>query len=330
MGIRKRPNNYLSAAKDLADSAWWRKSIVLANRLQISYWFVRFCQYLARTLPIKVIYVITSALAYVIYLAWPAMRKTVTANMRQVLGKDVDNRRLKSLVRAAYRNYFKYLAEFLRFPSMPAGDIEKLIDGRGWEHLDRALETGKGVIFVCFHFGNWDLAGAMLAVRGYPINVVAESFEPKKLNDLIQGCRIRCGVKIIPLETAARRVLNALRHNEILGLLIDRPHHEAGVPVQLFGSTCYVPAGAATLALKTGARVLPGYVVRKSDYSFDGTIAPAIEFEPSGDFDKDVQRFTQQMIDQLTEYVQQYPDQWFLFRKLWLSDEMAPNLAWAT
>lgn len=330
MGDRKRPSSYSSEAKELADSAWWRKSIAVANQLQISYYGIRFCQFLARTLPVRVSYAITVCLAYITYLMWPGMRKTVTENMRRVLGHDADERLVARMVRAAYRNYFKYMAEFLRFPSLSPEELERMIDGGGWENLDRALQAGKGVIFVCFHFGNWDLAGAMVAIRGYPINVVAESFRPKRLNDLIQSHRAKKGVKIIPLETAARRVLQALRHNEILALLVDRPTWDSGVAVQLFGATCRVPAGAATLALRTGAKVLPGYLVRKADNSFVGRIAPAIEFEPSGDFDRDVERFTQLMVDHLAGYVRQNPDQWFLFRNLWLSDERAPEMAWAT
>ncbi|MGQ9675159.1 MAG: lysophospholipid acyltransferase family protein [Chloroflexota bacterium] len=329
MDDKKRPSNYLSEARGLADSAWWREFIATANRLQISYWVVRFCQFLARTLPVRVSYAITVFLAYVTYFAWPAMRQTVTDNMHRVLGESADGQRLRRMVRSAYRNYFKYMAEFLRFPSLSSEDLEKLIDGQGWENLDRALEAGKGVVFVCFHFGNWDLAGAMVAIRGYPMNVVAESFEPKNLNDLIQGYRTKRGIKIIPLESAAKRVLQALRRNEILALLVDRPSFDSGVPVRLFGGTCYLPGGAATLAIRTGAKVLPGYLVRKPDNTFVGRIDPALEFEPTGDFEHDVQRYTQMMVDRLAEYVCRHPDQWFLFRRLWLPEER-PQVAWAT
>jgi KDO2-lipid IV(A) lauroyltransferase len=247
------------------------------------------------------------------------MRRTATENMRQVLGSDTDVRQLRKCVRSAYRNYFKYLAEFLMLPSISRQRLQQSIDHAGWENLDCALADGKGAIFVCFHIGNWDIAGSMIAVQGYPMNVVVDAFNPKRLNDVIQGYRIEKGVKIIPVEQAARKVLQVLRHNEILGLLVDLPAPD-GVPVQLFGATCRIPAGAATLALRTGAKVLPGYLIRKPDNSFEGRIGTPIDFQASGDMETDVQQFSQAIVDRLSCYVRDHPEQWFVARQLWVRD----------
>ncbi|MBI2952878.1 MAG: lysophospholipid acyltransferase family protein [Chloroflexi bacterium] len=307
----------------------WRQTIALANRLNLTYWIIVSLSFLAHVLPLRISYAITVALSYVIYICWPALRKCVMANMRQVLGDDADEATVRALTRSAYRNYFKYLVDFLRFPHLSKRELEGVIKSSGWEHLDKALESGKGVIFVGFHFGNWDLAGAMLALRGYPLNVVAESFQPAKLNDLIQRYRIEKGMKIIPLEIAARKVLRALRQNEILGLLIDRPEPASGVPVEFFDRTASVPGGAATLAVKTGAKIVLGYLVRLPDNTFSGLISPHLDFEPTGDFAQDVQLVTQKIMDIVEECIRQYPDQWYMFQHMWGDNQTATSSSFA-
>jgi KDO2-lipid IV(A) lauroyltransferase len=257
------------------------------------------------------------------------MRRTAKENMRQVLGADTDNRQLNKVVRSAYRNYFKYLAEFLMLPSLSRQRLQQLVDHAGWDNVDRALSEGKGAIFVCFHIGNWDIAASMIAIQGYPMNVVVDRFEPERLNKVIQGYRVEKGVKIIPVEQSARKVLQVLRHNEILGLLIDLPTAD-GVPVQLFGATCRIPAGAATLALRTGAKLVPGYLIRKPDNSFEGRIDTQIDYEACGDMEIDVQRLSQAVIDRLSCYVQEHPEQWFVARQLWNKETPSSETALAT
>ena len=296
---------------------WWRSAIDLANKLHLSYWLIRLCGFLAQVLPLKVSYGITTAVAYVVYYSWPALRKSVEQNMRQVLGPEASEKAVKRTTKGAFRNYFKYLVDFLRFPHLTADELERVIQSSGWENLDRALESGRGVIFIGFHFGSWDLAGAILAVRGYPLNVVAESFQPEKLNALIQRARTEKGMKIIPLENAARRVLRSLRQNEILGLLIDRPEPDGGVPVEFFGKIASVPAGAATLALKTGAKLVLGYMVRCPDNTFVGRITPHLDFEVTGDFSRDIQKATQEIMRVVEDCIRSHPDQWYMFRDMW-------------
>ncbi len=299
------------------DELLWRKIIAIANRFNVTYWTIKSMSFVAQMLPLRVSYGISIGLAYVIYACWPALRESVKENMRQVLGEGADEAIVGRMVRSNYRNYFKYLVDFLRFPYLTKAELERVIHATGWENLDRALESGKGVIFVGFHFGNWDLAGAMLALRGYPLNVVAESFEPAKLNDLIQRYRVEKGMKIIPLEIAARKVLRALRQNEILGLLIDRPEPESGVSVEFFNRVASVPAGAATLAAKTGAKLVLGYLVRLPDNTFSGLISPHLDVEITGDLAKDVQLITQKIMDLVEECIRQHPDQWYMFRNMW-------------
>ena len=284
----------------------------------IRYLLFRLCTFIWQRLPLKVGYTLACLLGDITYFAWPRGRRHTNENMRHVLGPQAQGRQVARMARQSLRNYMKYLVDFIRFPKLREEDIAQSIVFEGWSNFDKALEAGKGAIFIGMHIGNWDLAAAAICLRNYPLNVIAETFSPPKLNDLVQGPRMKWGMKVIPMERAARQVIQALRQNEIIALLIDRPSPDDGVPVRFFDALTRVPAGAATLALKTGARVVPGSLVRLSDTEFLGIIDRYVSFQPTGDLDDDVQALTQRIVESLENTIRQYPDQWYMFRRMWV------------
>ncbi len=286
----------------------------------MTYWLLLVVRKIAQWLPENVCY---SAAVLVSDFAWailPVQRENAIDNMAQVLGRDRDDRDVRQKAKASFRNYGLYMADFLRLPKLRIEELESRFQFTGWEHLDTALAAGKGVIFISAHVGNWDLGAALFARRGYRVSVVAETFHPKKLNDLVQGHRAQHGMRVIPLEASARKVLGALRKNEILGLLIDRPSPESGVLVKFFGGLTEVPGGAALLALKTGAKLISGIVVRNPDHTYSGFLTAHLEVEPTGDLPADVRLLTQRIMDSLEAFIRQYPEQWFIFRPMWPED----------
>ncbi len=294
----------------------WARFLRFSHRFNLSYWTIRAASLLARRLPPPVSYGVARSIGLAVYWTWRGQRDAITANMRRVLGPAASARQVRQTARRAYVNYFSYLVDFLRFPYIEPDRLQQSIATAGWEHLERALAAGRGAICVTLHLGAFDLAGWVVARRGYPVNAIVESFEPPKLNELIQSRRMLNGIGIIPLENPTRRIINALRRNEVLALLIDRPAPD-GVVVEFFGARTTIPAGPASLALKTGAALMPGFVVRRPDNTYYGQINPAIEFEPTGDRGRDIQALSQALMHALEGIVRQYPDQWYMFRPMW-------------
>jgi len=284
------------------------------------YWVLRIARRIAGLLPLRVAYTIAVVLSDLAWLLLPVQRKNAIDNMARVLGRDRNDPEVRRKARTSFRYYGMYMADFLRLPYLQGEELDARLEFTGYDDLDGALSEGKGVIFISLHMGNWDLASAVLARKGYPVNVVAETFQPKKLNDLVQGHRSWHGVKVIPLEKSARKVLGVLRKNEILGLLIDRPSPEAGVLVRFFGGLTEVPAGAALLALKTGASLLSGVVVRNPDHTYSGFVNSHFDVELTGDLSTDVKLLSQRIMDSLEAFIRQYPEQWFIFRPMWPED----------
>lgn len=286
------------------------------------YWTYRSMSFLSGKVPVRFAYWVGAIMGDFIYLTWKRHSANAVSNMRRVMGEHAEWQVVKETARDSFRNYAKTLVDFLRFPHLDPDDINRAIAAQhGWENLDKALSKGKGVIIITGHIGNWDLAAALLGSRGLPLHAVADSFEPKKMDDLINGTRERNGLKIIKMEAGSlKQIFTALKRNEIVMLLFDRPQPDEGVPVKFFGETAWLPAGPAAIALKTRASIMVGYCARRrGDKTFKGEFAPPIEYEHllTGDKERDIQIITQEIVSRMETIIRWYPDQWFMFREMW-------------
>jgi KDO2-lipid IV(A) lauroyltransferase len=290
----------------------------------VVYWAFRFVIVIGRPVPTRVGYFVAPIVADICYPFYRGVRRALYQNLSHVLGTD-DRRVLGRVARNSLRNFSKYVVDFIHFYTMSREDIRSRFIFDDFEPLNAAVAEGKGIIFVTLHFGNWDMGAAGLAAHGYPIDAIAETFELPRMNDLVQGHRRQLGINIIPMERLGPRVLRALRRGDILALLIDVPAPGASVVVDFFGTAAEVPAGPARLALRTGARVVPAVLAREPGR--DEMIRPILDFDlrfqPSGDEEQDVRRLTQEIMSSLERFVRRYPDQWFMFRPLWLAPQPA-------
>jgi KDO2-lipid IV(A) lauroyltransferase len=288
----------------------------------IKYWLFRSVSYLSGKVPLRFAYWVGAAVGDFTYFTWKRHSANAVSNMRRVMGDGASWQVVKETARDSFRNYAKTLVDFLRFPHLDMDDIDDAIRGQhGLDYLDQALSKGKGVIIVTGHFGNWDLAGALLGRRGFPLNAVADTFEPEKMDRLINGTRERNGMNIIKMEAGSlKKIFTALKKNEIVLLLFDRPQEGKGVAVRFFGETAWLPEGPAAIALKTGASVVIGYCARKpGDKTFYGAMEPPIQYEHllTGDKERDIQIITQEIVSRMEAIIRRHPNQWYMFREMW-------------
>lgn len=248
-------------------------------------------------------------------------------NYAVILADDLRAPRVRLMARRSFRNYVKSLYDFFRQMSIDPDLIEADAFIEGQEHLDAALAHGKGVLLVTPHFGNWDLAGALTAARGYPMVALADRFSPPALDRLVRFGRHRMGMGTVTVDSGTlRRTVRLLRRNVVVGILADRPQREGGVEVEFFGAPAWFPAGSARFALRTGATPVLGYVGRRpGDRTFFGAYAPLPAYTATGDERVDTQAITQIIVSAIEDLLRQYPDQWYMFRQMWPSTDAAPE-----
>ena len=279
------------------------------------YWGHVIGSFLMRFIPVPVAYCLaawSTPLALQCFARGHLQR--ATNNMRQVLGPQADPREARRITLAAFANYARYMVDLVRLPYVHPLELNSHIRVEGWEHVEAAYTHGKGVVFATGHIGNWDMAGAAFVARGRPVSALVETLTPARWNERVQRTRIAAGVKAIPIESGLREMLAALRKCEGLAVLVDRPVLEDGVPVTFFGRVTRVPAGAATLALRTGSPVVPAAMVRDTEHGgYLAHIGPPIVSEKGDDASIVMQR----IMSWLEGIIRRYPDQWFMFRQMW-------------
>lgn len=284
------------------------------------YWAYRAGVAVAARIPRALGYKLAALGGEIYFWANPAHSHLAVENFAVVLADDRRAPRVRDTARRSFRNYGKYLFDFFRQPSVDPDQLEADTMTEGWQHLDAALAAGHGAIIVTPHFGNWDFAGAIVACRGYPIVAVADTFSPPSVDRLVRRTRERLGLGVIPLSGSGslRELLRALRHNATIALVADRPQLDGGVEVTLFGARAWLPAGPARLALRSGAPILPAFVLRRpGDRTYFGRIEPPVAFTPSGDTTTDTRTLTQALASRLEPILRDYPDQWYMFRRMW-------------
>ena len=290
-----------------------------------AYWGFRIASLLARLVPLRVGYACGYAAGILAYYGWRGGRRRCVRNMLRVV--DGDEAAARRSARSSFGHYGIYLIDFLRFGTLPRAEMRDRLVFDNWEGLDGAL-TGNGLVFVTIHFGVWDLGAVALSEHGYRISVIADTFADPRLNELVIGSRERLGMQVLPSERLGPRLLRSLRRNEIVAALIDVPQPGRGVEVEFFGGTIAVPDGIARVALRMQASVVAATLPRLATWSDQATAELArVEYAPTGDLERDVHGLTQAIFVALEPMVRRRPEQWYIFRSLWLDDTRAEEAA---
>ncbi len=282
----------------------------------IAYYALRLGGAVIGALPLGVSYAIADILGDLWFILWRPGRARTVDNMCVVLGKDTVDREVVATAARSVRNYARYIVDFVRFPRLNRDQILDAVHFDGWDRLDAAVNQDRGVIFASAHLGNWDMAGAAIASRGYALNAIGETFANRRLDAYVIDSRRRIGVTVWPMEGALKRIITILRSCQILAILVDRPE-SSGVPVRFFDEEARVPAGAASLALKTGATIIVGAVVPQRIGHYQGFMEVPIKFESTGNAKADAQALTQQIMTAIERLIRSHPEHWYMFRSMW-------------
>jgi lauroyl/myristoyl acyltransferase len=219
-------------------------------------------------------------------------------------------------VRDAVRSYARYWCEVFR---LPVTSRERVLSGMrtvGEQRMRAALAAGRGVIFALPHSGNWDHAGAWLTASGVPFTTVAERLRPESLYDRFVAFRESLGMEVLPLTGGSRPpydvLVERLQAGGALCLLADRDLSARGIDVELFGATTRMPAGPASLALRTGAVLMPVTLSFLPD-GWHCVFHPEVSHT-------DVATMTQTVADAFAEGIAAHPEDWHMLQRLWLDD----------
>ncbi len=260
-------------------------------------------------------YAVADRVGELSYLFYKKARQNIQDNLRYVL-PDATPKKLTSLALNTFRNYSKYLVDYGRFNNLCIDTLFKeVVHIDGTDNIDLALARGKGLIMLTAHLGNWELGGIFFGRQDIKINVLTASDNIAELDEIRNRYRKFHNINTIVLGDSPfdiLEVLNALRRNEIVAMLVDRGGMD-GPTVPFFGKSVTFPEGPILLAKETGAPIIPGFVLREQD-GYRAVAESPIYYEAlAGDTQKDQERIACSVLRVFENYIRRYPDQWYNF-----------------
>ncbi len=242
----------------------------------------------------------------------------VRTHMRRVLGPGASDETVEHAARQCFAVYGRYWAEAFRISTLTAAELDAGMEWEGLVNVERALQAGKGAMLAMPHIGGFDWGGAWFAASGYPATVVAESLQPPELFDFFKTLREGFGLEVVELgESAGTAIIRRLRSNGVVGLVCDRDIAGTGAEVEFFGHPTTIPAGPATLALRTGAAIIPCAVYFEADGMHRGVIRPPLDASRTGNLRDDIQRITQDLANEFENFIRLAPEQWHVLQPNW-------------
>ena len=255
-------------------------------------------------------------------LASPERRAMIARHLRRA-DPTIGGVRLERAIQEAFDSYARYWMEAFRLPYLSKRAVDRGMRVEGYDYVTEALAAGNGVILALPHLGGWEWAGRWIVDRGHGLTVVVEAIEPPELFEWFVDLRERLGMRVVSLgPSAGAEVSAALRRNDVVCLLSDRDIQRTGIEVEFFGERTTIPGGPATLALRSGAPLLPTavYFTDRTDGHF-GVVRPPVDTTRSGGrLREDVARVSQDLASELEHLIRRAPHQWHLFQPNWPSD----------
>lgn len=225
---------------------------------------------------------------------------------------------IRRLARRNFRLLAKNAGEILRATrTRTLSDLDELMVTHGFEHVEAARAKGKGVIFLTCHLGPFDLQVTNLALRGVPLFVIGTRLKDPRLSSLLWKQRNALGAVAVERGKETFRLLKALKSGQSVGILIDQDTRVKSRFVEFFGRPASTPVGAAILAMKTGASVVPTYIHLAPDQLQHMRIFPEIETVLTGDEEADLLTNTQRYTRFIEEAIRAHPEQWVWMHERW-------------
>jgi KDO2-lipid IV(A) lauroyltransferase len=287
-------------------------------RHRLEYWAVEAVRRFVGVMPQAVGGFMGSAIGYAFYTLDGGHRRLAVAQLRAAFPVRSEAE-CRQIARETFDHFGQSLVTVLRVSTFTPQQLLESVEFEGADRIRAALAAGKGAIIFSGHFGFWELHGLTHALVLSPMSVLARPLDNPFLHDLLERMRRATGNTVIYRQGALRRVLRALNANECVAILIDQHIQGAdAVPVDFFGRPAATTSALATLALRTGAPLVPAFAIPLPGGRCRLIYEHPVEM-PKATSPDPVLELTQRCTDVLEMYVRRYPHLWLWMHRRWRS-----------
>ena len=287
-------------------------------RHAVEYAFVWVFIHMLRVLPRGMARVLGAGIAATAFMLHSRLRRVGRRNL-ELAFPNLSTVEREEILRKEYRHLGWLLAEFCQMSSYTREYTSRMIRYEGLEHYLAARERGKGVLVLTGHLGAWELSSFYHSLAGYPMGMVIRRLDNPLVDSLVNKVRCQHGNRVLHKDDFARGLIAAMRAGETVGILMDtNMTPPQGVFVRFFGIEACTASGLARVALKTGAAVLPGFMLwEESAGQYVLRFGEELVLESTGDTEADAVSNTAQFTRVIEETIRRYPDQWLWMHRRW-------------
>jgi KDO2-lipid IV(A) lauroyltransferase len=252
-------------------------------------------------------------------------RQLALEQLGYAFGKEKGAHELDDIVRGCFEHLTMLFMEALRMPSMSPEELCAVARIEGVQHLQHALEGGKGAVIFCGHFGNWEVGAVRLIYEGLPVIPLSRAARSPRLAKAITAIRQRLDFPVIPISEGARGILRALKANQIVPIMSDRFARGDGMTVPFFGQPTHVWHTPAIMAQRTGCPIIPAHAIRQPDGHYVLQVDPPVEVDHTDDRDRDLHTTTGRIMAVLEGLIRAHPEQFTWPYRLWRPEYPLPG-----
>ncbi len=287
-------------------------------KYSLIYFLVKFLIAISNWMPRKVWLSFCGSLGKMMGMLLKRYRQLAIVHLTMVFGKEKSQTEIKELALDSFTMLGKNAGDVLRASTINSlEELNKIVVMKGFENFEMADKRGKGVIFIACHLGAFELQITSMALRRLNFMVIGTPLKDKQLNDLMWKHRNRNGTNYVERDKANFAMLKVLKAGGSVALLIDQDTRVKSTFIDFFGMKASTPIGAALLAMKTGAAVMPAFSHLGDDGLQHIEILPEIQVRVTGNEEEDIQFNTQVFSTFIENRIRKYPAQWVWMHERW-------------
>lgn len=283
------------------------------------------CSLIIKLVPRPCLYGFANNLAYLGYLLASKQRNIALDSLRVAFGKEMSEAQIRQIARDCFTFMAKAGTELLFLMDRPQL-LKQRVGLVNREYLDSALSRGKGVVLVSAHFGSFPLLLAKLSFEGYKTAGIMRFMRDERVERIFMAKRMRLGIQTIysqPRRACVEDSIRALRKNGVLFIPIDQNFGSGGVFVDFFGRKAATATGPVVLAQRTGAAIIPCFIVRQKDDTHKIIFEPVMEVKGAGGSGDALVDTIQKLTGIIESYIRRYPAEWGWIHRRWKSKPAA-------
>ncbi len=259
-----------------------------------------------------------AALGWLAYYLVKKERVKTIKNLTIAYGDEKSPGEIKSMAKKVFVNLGRAGAEVaikmnVHDPETYFSNVEVV----GKEHAEKAFARGKGVINIVPHLGCWEALSKAITMLGFSAGAVMKNLKNEKLNNWVINHRQFNGFKVLPRGSSYKAILQFLKENNSLGMLIDQDTKVKSVFVDFYGKSAYTPIGAAMLALDSDATVYTTSYIRTKGHHYKFVFGEAMEVIRTGNREEELQLNTARFHAAVEKQIKEYPTQWVWMHDRW-------------